>query len=744
MTAQQARLRTSAGLALAVLLLLALFGAAGAALLATLLPDAARAALATALRAQAAVLVVVAAALALLAVAAAQPLLRRWLLAPARLDSAARLLLHRPLQQPLSADGTALQGLADTLQGLASQRDQLQADIDGAVARASRGVAEERNRLAALMRELRQSVVVCNLDGRVLLYNQRALQQVQALSDGPLPGGAGAWLGLGRSIHAVLDRALVDHALASVQQRLARGEAEPSAQFVTVTPGGQLLRVQLAPVHAVPPAGDADSAASDAVPALAGYVLVFDNITRSHAHDAAQDQLLQDLTEGSRGSLANLQAAVEMLGDADLPPALRERFIAVIRDETQAMVRRLQATGGGGAWHPASRWPLDELRGSDFLQAACQAIAQAVPPVADADAPLRCGMQEVDAALWLRLDSFALLQALCGLARRLHGELDIRTLHLRLQPAAAGRAHLDLVWTGQAMSTETVMGWELDSLDLPPGLCTSGPPPSVRDVVQRHGGAFWFERDRVRHQAFFRFLLPLAAPEETTTPAAPAAAGPPETYDFSLLGQQDSGHALDSRPLASLACTVFDTETTGLQPGSGDRILQIGAVRIVNGRLLRGETFDQLVDPRRDIPPASTAIHGISAAMVAGQPGIAQVLPAFHAFAADTVLVAHNAAFDLAFLQGPARAAGLHFDQPVVDTLLLSSVVHPDADSHALEAVAARLGVATQGRHTALGDALVTAEVLLRLLPLAAGMGLHTLGAVRAACHASPLATTRV
>ena len=92
--------------------------------------------------------------------------------------------------------------------------------IDAAVARASHGVAQERNRLAALMSELSQSVVVCNLDGRVLLYNQRARQQMQGLAQGPqdapLPDSGAALIGLGRSIHSVLDRALVAHALAGV------------------------------------------------------------------------------------------------------------------------------------------------------------------------------------------------------------------------------------------------------------------------------------------------------------------------------------------------------------------------------------------------------------------------------------------------------------------------------------------------------------------------------------------------
>ena len=104
------------------------------------------------------------------------------------------------------------------------------------------------------------------------------------------------------------------------------------------------------------------------------------------------------------------------------------------------------------------------------------------------------------------------------------------------------------------------------------------------------------------------------------------------------------------RPLSELAYTVFDTETTGLDPSGGDEIIQIGAARIVNSRLLRQETFDQLVDPRRPVKPESVAIHGLSDSALHGQPGAEVVLPAFHDFCADTVLIAHNAAFDMRFL----------------------------------------------------------------------------------------------
>jgi DNA polymerase-3 subunit epsilon len=180
---------------------------------------------------------------------------------------------------------------------------------------------------------------------------------------------------------------------------------------------------------------------------------------------------------------------------------------------------------------------------------------------------------------------------------------------------------------------------------------------------------------------------------------------------------------------------VFDTETTGLNPSEGDEIIQIGATRIVNGKLRRQECFEQLVDPQRDIPAASIPIHGIEPQMVVGQPTIDKVLPAFHAFAHDTVLVAHNAAFDMRFLQLKEARTGIVFDQPVLDTLLLSALVHPQQESHRLEAIAERFDVPVLGRHTALGDAMVTAEVFVKLIPLLAEKGIHTLGQAREAAQ---------
>lgn len=366
-----------------------------------------------------------------------------------------------------------------------------------------------------------------------------------------------------------------------------------------------------------------------------------------------------------------------------------------------------------------TRWPMEDMLGADLIAAASRRIEEAL------DIP--ASEMGVDGHLWLRIESFSILQVLVYLSARLREAFDIRFVGLRLRPSSQGRqkVELDLLWSGPAISTETVMGWEMDSMRFGQEVSAL----SVRDVVERHGGAFWFERDRASHQAFFRFLLPSAVPQEQLDSAAfVRSESRPEYYDFDLFRTTARSRALEDMPLAELSYTVFDTETTGLNPAQGDEIIQIGATRIVNGKLLRQECFEQLVDPQRPIPPASIPIHGITPEMVAGQPRITDVLPAFHAFAQDTVLVAHNAAFDMRFLQLKEKRTGVVFDQPVLDTLLLSALIHPNQDSHRLEAIAERFNVTVIGRHTAMGDAMVTAEVFLKLIPLLAEKGIHTLG----------------
>ncbi|MDZ4173956.1 MAG: exonuclease domain-containing protein [Hydrogenophaga sp.] len=655
-----------------------------------------------------------------------------WVTPSVQLAEEAQVLLRTDVVRELTPKGNVetkvLVGLFNQLVG---QREELRREMDAKVHEAAQGIEQEKSRLAALMSELTQSVVVCNLDGRILLYNNRARMQFRALSQAPGVAGGAELIGLGRSVYSVFDRKLVAHALENIQQRMLRGAGQPSAQFVTTTAAGQLLRVQMAPVRS--PQAQAAEAAADRIE-LTGFVLMLDNITRDYEAESAKDQVLHSLTEGSRSALANMQAAIDMLDYPDLEAAMRERFLGVIREETRALSQRIGALESGSADSLKTRWPLEVMLGADLVNAALRRI--------EVVTGLPASVLDVDSALWLKVESFSMLQALVYLAGRLADEFQVRFVQLRLAPAAGspGKAQLDLIWSGPAVSTETVMSWEMDPMKV--GADTTR--LTVRDVVERHGGAFWFERERVRHEAFFRFLLPLANPQEQVDAATfLKSESRPEYYDFDLFKTTEQTRTLDDRKLVDLVYTVFDTETTGLNPSQGDEIIQIGAARIVNSKLLRQECFEQLVDPKRPIPAASIPIHGIQPEMVVGQPTIDQVLPAFHAFAQDTVLVAHNAAFDMRFLQLKEEQAGVVFDHPVLDTLLLSALIHPNQDSHRLEALAERFNVTVIGRHTALGDAMVTAEVFVKLIPMLAEKGIHTLGQAREAAQKTYYARLR-
>ena len=665
------------------------------------------------------VLLVVMWAVSLAAVGAVlRQLVAYFMTAPARLAEEAQVLLGTDVKRRLVAQGSVEnRRLTDLFNQLVEQREALRSEMDVRVQEASRNTEMEKSRLAALMSELTKSVVVCNLDGRILLYNNRARMQFRALSKAPGVAGGAELVGLGRSIYSVFDRKLVTHALENIQHRLQRGAASPSAQFVTTTHAGQLLRVQMAPVRAVQsPDASADIAVSND---LTGFVLMLDNITREFEADSEKDRVLYSLTEGSRAALANAQAAVEVLEYPDIEAEMRERLLHVIREEIQGLGKRIDEMQTSSTNNLRSRWPLEDMLGADFIEAAVRRIETSLPVRAEWDA--------VDTSLWLKVESFSLLQALVHLSSRLNIECGVDTVQLRLAENAQ-RAQLDLLWTPQTPDIKAMMNWELEQI-------RSGSETlslTVQDVLTRHGGDSWYERDADGVRAFFRFLLPLAAPQEELASATFLRnESRPEYYDFDLFQSSEQSRSLEDRLLTELTYTVFDTETTGLNPAGGDEIIQVGAVRIVNGKLLQQEFFDQLVDPKRTIPAETIPIHGIKPEMVKGQPTIGQVLPAFHTFAQDTVLVAHNAAFDMRCLQVKEKATGIVFDHPVLDTLLLSAVLHPNQESHRLEAIAERFNVTVIGRHTALGDSIVTAEVFLKLIPLLAEKGILTLRQAR-------------
>lgn len=212
------------------------------------------------------------------------------------------------------------------------------------------------------------------------------------------------------------------------------------------------------------------------------------------------------------------------------------------------------------------------------------------------------------------------------------------------------------------------------------------------------------------------------SPDRTDLPPRPL------TTDFETLRLDTRYADLSRLPLESLEYVVVDTETTGLNVKRDD-IVQIGAVRIVDGKVLDGDSFERLVNPGRPIPPDSIRFHGVTDEMVAHAPDIEEILGEFLDYAGDAVLIGHNIAFDLSFMNRTGR-----IENPALDTMLLSIGAFARRRDHTLDALAEHFEETVKDRHTALGDAELTARIFLRLLPELDRVGARAFGDAQDLC----------
>ncbi len=202
--------------------------------------------------------------------------------------------------------------------------------------------------------------------------------------------------------------------------------------------------------------------------------------------------------------------------------------------------------------------------------------------------------------------------------------------------------------------------------------------------------------------------------------------------EVALAEWEDVASLLDV-PLEQAEYVVFDLETTGTSPGSS-RIVEVGAVRISGLDVLA--RFERLVDPGVPLPPAITALTGIAPAHLRGRPRIDRVLGDFLRFCAGAVLVAHNARFDVGFVDAELRRLrGGRLAAPVIDTVALGRrLLGERLRSMSLGSLAERFDTQVRPCHRALPDAEATAEVLLRLLGMAQEQGAATVGEVIGLC----------
>jgi DNA polymerase-3 subunit epsilon len=585
-----------------------------------------------------------------------------------------------------------LGGLPKAVNELIRQLALARSTVDEEITKATIRLEEQKDQLAVILQDLHEGVIVCDLNHRILLYNNRALELLRIAGD----------MGLDRSLLHFMTRQPILHALSRLQTRLIDKRYHTSddssmVAFVGATTDGRYtlegrMSLMLGP-NETPK----------------GYVISFEDGSEELAALGLRDRLLREATEGLRAPVGNLHAAAEILSaNDDLRADEQGEFKRVILRESHYLCERLESLAAQYRDLITGHWPMSDLYSSNLFQAIIGRLRER----------LNLGVMITGIPQWLHGDSYTLVQLLERLIVRTSEHLATEAFDVE---AVAGERHiyLDLVWTGSPVPAGILHAWQNEHLEEALGGLT------LRDVLERHKTDIWSLSDR---DGRARLRLPLPPPKRVTAVRDMRnRQARPEFYDFELLKRPRDLGELGKRPLKSINYVVFDTETTGLEPSGGDEIVAIAGVRVVNGRILTGESFERIVDPRRSIPVDSMRFHGISDEMVKDKPPIQVVLPQFRAFVGDAVLVAHNAAFDLKFLKLKEAECGVTFDMPVLDTLLMSVFVHDYTTRHNLEAIAQRFGIPVQGRHSALGDSLVTAGVFLKMIELLESRDVMTL-----------------
>jgi DNA polymerase-3 subunit epsilon len=598
--------------------------------------------------------------------------------------------------------------LAAAINSTADAFEELHRTVELRIEESRARIEEEKRILSAVLAELPEGIVICSAEGLITLYNQRAKELLEEPDDQRQPGGG--FVGLGRSVFGAIDRSIIMHALDGITEKMRSGRHDLIASFVMATRGKRLLQAVTVPIFSP-------------LRELAGFVLILTDATRRLETFRRLESLIHSLNFDVRRAIASIRSAVEVVMDfPDLPSAKRQEFHRIIHREALAAG---EAANRAAAQYSESIQPpavLSHVRALDFLEAVSRKASEKLG--------LRLKVEPAEKEAWVRVDSYSMGLAVLFLLAGIGSEQGREVLRCRLE-VKDRLVVLDFIWNGPPLRMDELRRLEQQPVSVADEVLNA----TLKDVLNRHRAEIWSQSAGDASESYLRLLMSAAEPAvqypsrlRTILPTAR-----PVYYDFDLFSRAGGSTELDDRLLTELPCTVFDTETTGLNLREGDDIVALGAVRIVNGRLLESEIFEQLVRPECALRPDSIRIHGIQPEMLVGQPDIASVLQLFHRFAEGTVLVAHNAAFDMRLLQHHAERCGLAFEHPVLDTMLLSAAVHPAQDQHDLESIADRLGITIMGRHTALGDALAAAEIYLKLIPLLSGAGIATLRQAREA-----------
>lgn len=592
-----------------------------------------------------------------------------------KVASAMRARAHADVAHDFQADDARYLGdLAEAASATAATIAQTRGALAEQVQRETTRLSSDKNKLEQLLADVPPAVLLCTGRHHLVFYNGVA-QQMLAGSQRPV----------------CLDRNVFDYLsegpIRDAHNRLLEGsDRDAVVEFICLSPCGRRRlagRMRLA---------------SDNGGDQAAYVMTLRDVTTEVAAYARRDALLGDVFLQVRPVVSNLRNVllsreVDVRGEDAVSTQIQVLDAALA--ELEARFESCRSDG----W-PMAPTDARELAGQLRRELEVRKLS----------------LSSNAAELAVRCNAFDIVSLLAHVVTRIGEQTGAARFHLAISESA-GAADVTVTWEGRSVQPDNLAVWLSEPVFEGGVTCDT--------ILRAHGNEVLTGNTEGKPAISMRLK-----PIERLHPAS-ADISRHVVYDFDLLSRLHYDK-LSEAQMDALTYVVFDTETTGLLPEQGDEIVQIAAVRIVNGKRVKNEVFDMLVNPGRPIPASASAIHGVTDAMVKDAISVQEAVRQFHRFAEGAVLVAHNAPFDMEFLSRREKEVGLRFVNPILDTVLVSATAFGQAETHTLDALAERLGVviAEEDRHTALGDAIATADVFIKLKDMLAGRGLTRFGEV--------------
>jgi len=586
--------------------------------------------------------------------------------------------------------------LIGTINDFADIFENLSKDITEQILLTRKETAKERNLLAAIMAELPEGVMICNKSGRILLFNSLAKKLFTHSAN---PKRAEHFIGLGRSIFHLIDKELIVHAIEEIEERLSNKKESLASYFVTPIYTGLLVSIETIPVL-------------DKEKQMTGFILTFKDISDQVDKYENIDNWLLSFRQTMRFNFDQTKLFLKDLIDTPIKEKrTNDLYEKKISKNLELLEDQFKKTSLSILEASLTQLPLTKLFLSQFIIN--------IQKQAKEQSGIKINLQNLENNHRMLADSYSFTLAFIFLLVNLSEITGKREFDLNIGNVN-GEILFDIIWYDNPASQiqiENIITKKIRSL------------PSFGYVLKQNRSEFNIisQNYQTCSQVRITAKAELKSDFAKKKRGAVIAESRPEFYDFDLFKIDYDTNDIFNTDLKNIIFTVFDTETTGLDPIGGDEIISIAAVRIVNNRIVYQDIFEELVDPKRDIPLESYKIHGINYEMLDGKPDIGNILPLFKIYTYDTVLLGHNIAFDMKMLKVKEELTHTIFTNPVLDTLLLSAALSPVNELHDMENIAKRLGVNIIGRHTALGDAIATAEIFLKLIPILNANGIFTL-----------------